>query len=398
VPGHDRTEVGQLRIKDTQKRGDVFLHRAVLVEGRAPEPGEAVRVSVEVDRRKAIERHHTVTHLLHWALHEKVSKEARQKGSYVGPDKLTFDFSSAALTPEQKKNVEALVNEKIRENALVSWTEIPYAEAKRRSDIQQFFGDKYGEVVRVVQIGGTPEGLNGYSMELCGGTHVRSTGEIESFRIVSESAIAAGIRRIEAVSGAAACEWSKHEAARQEEKFDALLKKKTDLAPLPRFNVNAQTNEMLAQIDVRAEALRCAEADVLEFEKKKSKAAEADLQRRAAEVARDLAEKHANEAFCVSEVKDADGNLLQAIADSLQSRWQKPIVLGSASNGAVALVATVPKALTKTVQAGKLIQQIAPIVDGKGGGRPESARGGGRDASKLGQALDAARKILASYS
>src|SRR4030095_3399348 len=130
VPGHDRTEVGQLRLIDTQKRGDVFVHRAALLEGRAPEPGEAVRVSVDADSRRAIQGHHTVTHLLHWALHEVVSRGASQKGSYVGPDKLTFDFSSAPLTKQQMRDVEKLVNEKIAENAPVSWTEIPYAEAK----------------------------------------------------------------------------------------------------------------------------------------------------------------------------------------------------------------------------------------------------------------------------
>src|SRR5438876_3182862 len=162
VPGHDRTEVGQLRVTDTQKRGEVFVHRAKLVQGRAPEPGEAVRISVDADRRKLIQGHHTVTHLLHRALHEVVSRDATQKGSYVGPDKLTFDFSSAPLTPQQKRDVEKLVNEKIKENAPVSWTEIPYAEAKKRSDIQQFFGDKYGETVRVLQIGGAPDALNGY--------------------------------------------------------------------------------------------------------------------------------------------------------------------------------------------------------------------------------------------
>ena len=204
VPGHDWTEVGQLRVIDTQKRGDVFVHRAQVVEGRAPEPGEAVRISVDADRRKLIQGHHTVTHLLHWALHEIVSRDASQKGSYVGPDKLTFDFSSAPLTPEQKRDVEKLVNEKIAENASVSWTEIPFAEAKQRKDIIQFFGEKYGDTVRVLQIGGAPHALDGYSMELCGGTHVRSTGEIGPFRIVKEEAIAAGTRRIEAVAGDAA--------------------------------------------------------------------------------------------------------------------------------------------------------------------------------------------------
>src|SRR5206468_3173560 len=108
VPGHDRTEVGQLRITDTQKRGDVYVHRAELTEGRAPEPGEAVRVAVDVARRQAIQRHHTVTHILHWALHQLVSGDATQKGSYVGPDKLTFDFSSSALSKQQVRDVEKL--------------------------------------------------------------------------------------------------------------------------------------------------------------------------------------------------------------------------------------------------------------------------------------------------
>src|SRR3989440_246628 len=192
VPGHDRSEVGQLRVLDTQKRGETYIHRTQLVEGRAPEPGEAVRISVNVDRRKLIQGHHTVTHLLHWALHEIVSKDAAQKGSYVGPDKLTFDFSSAALTPQQKRDVEKLVNEKIAESAPVSWIEIPYEEAKKRKEVQQFFSEKYGDKVRVVQVGGEPKKLNGYSMELCGGTHVKSTSEIGAFRIVKEEAIAAG--------------------------------------------------------------------------------------------------------------------------------------------------------------------------------------------------------------
>src|SRR5207244_9267493 len=146
----------------------------LLCDPRVPNPGEEIILEVDEPRRRKIEGHHTVTHLLHWALHEVVSREAAQKGSYVGPDKLTFDFSSAALTPEQKRDVEKLVNEKISENAPVSWTEIPYAEAKKHKDIQQFFGEKYGDLVRVVQVGGEPKKLNGYSMELCGGTHVKS--------------------------------------------------------------------------------------------------------------------------------------------------------------------------------------------------------------------------------
>src|ERR1700730_2194644 len=222
-----------MRVIDTQKRGDVFVHRAALVKGRAPEPGEAVRISVDADRRKLIQGHHTVTHLLHWALHEVVSRDASQKGSYVGPDKLTFDFSGAAVTKQQVRDVEKLVNEKIAENAPVSWTEIPFAEAKQRKDIIQFFGEKYGDTVRVLQIGGSARALDGYSMELCGGTHVSSTGEIGPFCIVKEEAIAAGTRRIEAVAGDAARAWAKQEATRQEEKFETLARKKPDIAALP---------------------------------------------------------------------------------------------------------------------------------------------------------------------
>jgi alanyl-tRNA synthetase len=394
VPGHDRTEVGQLRVIDTQKRGDVFVHRAKLVEGRAPEPGEAVRVSVDVDRRKSIQGHHTVTHLLHWALHEIVSRDAAQKGSYVGSDKLTFDFSSAALTKQQVRDVEKLVNEKITENAPVSWTEVPYTDAKKRSDIQQFFGEKYGDTVRVLQIGGEPKTLNGYSMELCGGTHVRSTSEIGPFRIVKEEAIAAGIRRIEAVAGKAAREWAIHEAARQQEKFEALARKKSDVAALPVFSKEAETAEMLEQIDARAAHLEKLDVDVREWEKKTAKAAEAQLQSRAVQIANELAVSHAGKDSCVSEVPNADSKLLGAVADALKTKFSGPIFLTGAANGRVALIAVVPKELTSKFQANKIIQEVALIVGGKGGGRPENAQGGGTDPTKIGKVLAAAKKLL----
>ena len=394
VPGHDWTEVGQLRVTDTQKRGDVFVHRATVVEGRAPEPGEAVRISVDADRRKLIQGHHTVTHLLHWALHQVVSADASQKGSYVGPDKLTFDFSSAPLTPQQKRDVEKLVNEKIAENAPVSWTEIPFAEAKQRKDIIQFFGEKYGDTVRVLQIGGSPRALNGYSMELCGGTHVRSTGEIGPFRIVKEEAIAAGTRRIEAVAGDAARAWAKQEAARQQEKFETLARKKPDIAALPAFQDDAATAEMLKQIDARAAHLEKVDAEVREWEKKTAKSAEAELKSRAAQIANDLAQSHAGKNFCVAEVPDADGKLFQAVVDALKSKFKGPIFLAGTRDASVALVAYVPAALTAKFQANKLIQQIAPIVGGKGGGRPESAQGAGKDTSKINEALAKARELL----
>jgi alanyl-tRNA synthetase len=394
VPGHDWTEVGQLRVTDTQKRGEVIVHRAILVEGRAPEPGEAVRISVDADRRKLIQGHHTVTHLLHWALHEVVSRDASQKGSYVGPDKLTFDFSSAPLSPKQKRDVEKLVNEKIAENAPVSWTEIPFPDAKQRKDIIQFFGEKYGDTVRVLQIGGSPRALDGYSMELCGGTHVRSTGEIGPFRIVREEAIAAGTRRIEAVAGDAARVWAKQEAARQQEKFETLARKKPDIAVLPPFQDDAATVEMLKQIDARAAHLEKVDAEVREWEKKTAKSAEAELKSRANQIASELARSHAGKDLCVTEVPDADGKLLQAIVDGLQSRFKGPIFLAGSQQGSVALIAYVPAAMTPKVQANKLIQQVAPIVGGKGGGRPESAQGAGKEPSKIAEALTKARELL----
>jgi alanyl-tRNA synthetase len=394
VPGHDRTEIGQLRVIDTQKRGDVFVHRAALVEGRAPEPGEAVRISVDADRRRAIQGHHTVTHLLHWALHEVVSPDASQKGSYVGPDKLTFDFSSAPLTKQQVRDVEKLVNEKIAENAPVSWTEVLYAEAKKRSDIIQFFGEKYGDRVRVLQIGGTPRALNGYSMELCGGTHVRSTGEIGPFRILKEEAIAAGIRRIEAVAGDAARSWARQEAARQQEKFEALARKKPDIAQPPAFKDDATTSEMLQRIDARVAHLEKVEVEVRDWEKQSAKMAEAELRSRAAQIANQLAASHTGENFCVAEVQDGDGKLLQAVADALQSKFSGPIFLVGATDASVALVASVPREMTSKFQANKLIQQIAPIVGGKGGGRPENAQGAGKDASKIAEVLAKATELL----
>ncbi|MFZ3373919.1 MAG: DHHA1 domain-containing protein, partial [Chthoniobacterales bacterium] len=331
-----------------------------------------------------------------------VSKEATQKGSYVGPDKLTFDFSSAPLTQQQKREVGKLVNERIAENARVFTKIVAYHEAKKRSDIQQFFGEKYGEEVRVVQVGGTADSkgeaqLNGYSMELCGGTHVKSTSEIGAFRIVKEEAIAAGTRRIEAIAGDAARVWAEAEAARQEEKFEMLSRKKPDVAELPVFVTNAETSEMLKQIDARAAHLEKVDADVREWEKKSAKSAEAELRSRAVEIAKQLAASHGQEKFCVSELPEADGALLQAVVDALKPKFNGPIFLAGARDGSVSLIAAVPKEQTSSFRADKLIQQIAPIVGGKGGGRPESARGAGKDVSKISQALDEARKIFGSH-
>ena len=357
------------RIANTQKAGDVWLH---MLEGDdAPVVGAGIDLFVDRARRDAIQRHHTVTHLLHWALHEVVSREAVQKGSYVGPDKLTFDFSSAALTPEQVAAVERLVNDKILENAPVSGSEIAYADVRGRGDVMQFFGDKYGDRVRVVQIGGKAGALDGYSMELCGGTHVRGTGEIGLFRITGEGAVAAGIRRIEAVAGA--------EALRAAESDRERLK-----------SIATKLGSPLADVEKKLEAF-------LVQQKEAEKALKSARQREAASVAGELvarAETINGIATIVADLGEADGDTLQAAADSLKAKFGGVIVLGGVSGGAVALVAAVGPEHAKKISAGKIIQTIAPIVGGKGGGRPENARGGGKDAAKLGEALAAARKFL----
>jgi alanyl-tRNA synthetase len=336
-----------------------------------PIPGASVSLSVDKPRRDAIQRHHTVTHLLHWALHEVASRDASQKGSFVGADKLTFDFNSAPLTPQQVADIEKLVNERIVENAGVSWTEVPYADVKSRKDVMQFFGDKYGDTVRVVQIGGHAAKLDGYSMELCGGTHTRATGEIGLFRIVGESAIAAGVRRIEAVAGL--------EAYRKVADEVALIK-----------SLAGKVNSPVHELEKKIESL-------LEHQKAVEKQLKAAQQREASNAASELLERvHTVNGVpaIIHNVGGVDGDFLQAIADSLKGRFKGVIVLGGAAGGAVSLIAAVTPEFTKQIQAGKIIQQIAPIVGGKGGGKPDNARGGGRDATKLDEALAKARSLI----
>ena len=357
------------RIANTQKSGNTWLH---LLEGSdAPSSGQDVMLSVDKTRRNAIQRHHTVTHLLHWALHEVVNRDATQKGSFVGPDKLTFDFNSAPLTPQQVADIEKLVNERILENAGVSWAEVPYADVKSRKDVMQFFGDKYGDVVRVVQIGGQTNKLDGYSMELCGGTHTRATGEIGLFRIAGESAIAAGVRRIEAVAGLEAYQRSNDELH--------LIK-----------SLAGKVNSPVHELEKKIESL-------LEHQKAMEKQLKAAQQREASNAASELLERaHTQNGIpaIIHNVGGVDGDFLQAIADSLKGRFKGVIVLGGASGGAVSLVAAVSPDFTSKIQAGKIIQQIAPIVGGKGGGKPDNARGGGKDASKLDEALAKAKSLL----
>ena len=357
-----------LAIANTQKSGNTFLHYLASDEVTLT-PGAAVTVRIDEARRDAISRHHSVTHLLHWALHEVVSHDATQKGSYVGPEKLTFDFNSAALTPQQVADIEKLVNERIVENAPVSWSEVKYTDVKSRPEIMQAFGEKYGDTVRVVQIGGTPDALDGYSMELCGGTHIRRTGQIGLFKILSEAATGAGIRRIEAVSGLPAYEQAAADATRLKQLATKIG------APLP---------DLEKKIDL-----------LLEQTKALEKALKSAQQREAATRAKELLPR-AEGPVLIANLGDVDGDYAMAVSDALKSLFNGIVVLGTTGGGNVALIATVSKDHQAKIQAGKIIQTIAPLVGGKGGGKPDFARGGGKEVSGLDAALAEAKRLAAA--
>jgi alanyl-tRNA synthetase len=360
----------KIQISNTQKQGNVWLH-IIANTGDLPPQGTEVTLSVDRPRRAAIQRHHTVTHILHWALHEIVSRDAVQKGSFVGPEKLTFDFNSQPLTPQQLADLERLVNERILENAPVSWVEVKYDHIKDRKDVMQFFGDKYGDWVRVVQVGGNPTSLDGYSMELCGGTHTRATGEIGLFRIVGESATGAGIRRIEAIAGL--------EAYEQAMANLQLIKCLAD-----------KVNSPLGELEKKIESL-------LTHQKELEKQLRSASQKQAAETARSLIAKSRTPGSIPAIIENlgtGDGDYLQSVAEALKGKFNGVVVLGAASNGAVSLIASVSPEHTKVIQAGKLIQTIAPIVGGKGGGKPDNARGGGKEVAKLDEALQKAAALL----
>ncbi len=355
------------RVTDTQKSGQTILH---FIEGdEAPETGATVEISLDRTRRAAIQRHHTVTHLLHWALHEVVSAEASQKGSSVDAEKLTFDFNGQALTPHQIAEMERLVNARILSNEPVSWSEVSYAQVKGRPDIMQFFGDKYGETVRVVQVGGQPSKLNGWSMELCAGTHVRSTGEIGLFRIVAESAIAAGVRRIEAVAGLAAYDRARSEAE--------LLKSLAAANNIPVSDIAKRfvaLNEQTTALEKKLKSYRDKEATAL-----------ADSLVTQAKAREGL---H----WVVSQVSLENPTELRELGAKVAGKIGPTavVVLASIQAGKVSLVANCGADAVKAgKQAGKIVSEACGQMGGKGGGKPDAAMGGGSDASKLASVLAA---------
>jgi len=321
-----------------------------------------VLLKVDARRRANIQRHHTVTHLFHWALHEVVSRDARQRGSLVAPDRLRFDFNHPErLTDQQVTDIEKLVNERIRESAPVYWFEMPYSEVRGKPNIMQFFGDKYGDIVRIVQIGGHDKTLDGFSMELCGGTHTKTTGEIGLFKIMRESAVAAGIRRIEAVCGQFAQEF---------------IAKQSD-----------------------QEKTEAEKAKARELEKELAKQRHVAMQSQAPAIAEQLLGRtRPPGAPLVGEVPGATPEMLRAVVDALKPKLASAVVvLGGVADGKVSLICYVTADLVKAGKhAGKIVGELAKICGGGGGGKPDLAQAGGKQPEKLANALSAAPRIIGS--
>jgi alanyl-tRNA synthetase len=392
------SDPNEVRVVGCQKVG---LAHALLLERQPLHKNTPLKASlrIDADRRRKIEAHHTATHLLHWALHEVVSKDAAQQGSSVDENRLRFDFNSAAVTPEQLAAMEEKVNAAIKADDSVSWTEVKHAVIKGRADIMQFFGDKYGDIVRVVQIGGESNQLNGYSQELCGGTHVRRTSELGLFKIKSEGAIASGVRRIEAVCGDAA--WSylteltekwDHELKAARAKLHAANEKLTALGEAAVV-VNDFPHIMGAMLVERADiaqinatfahaqrTLEETQQGAIEAEKHLKKIQSSQAAKLADEA---LAERIAD-AAPIALSFDADASLLQELLNGLKKRQFAEAAALLVDDGEKLHLATYCGANAKAAgkAAGVLLQQLTAIGGGKGGGNADMARGAVGDRSK----------------
>ena len=357
-----------------------------------------VAVSVDSERRKRVESHHTATHLMHWALHQSIGPDVSQQGSLVDCDRLRFDFNSEALSKDQLLAVEKIVNEKIKDNDLVSWTEVKHADIKDRSDIMQFFGDKYGEMVRVVQIGGNDNDLDGYSMELCGGTHLRNTGEVGSFKIKTEGAISAGVRRIEAVCGEAAQEYVEAriaELTKESEDFEVRLLKV--LASLGDDNKSSRELGDPSSLEQWEEYKNSVKNDLISAEKKLKKKQSSNAAAEADSIVTGLIADAVGDPPIVIHSLEGTPTLLQELMNGIKKhKFDGVAIFAVIDQGKVHLGVVVSSGLTDKYRAGELISKLAPIVGGKGGGKPEMARGAGNDSSALDDMMVEAKKLLES--
>jgi alanyl-tRNA synthetase len=378
--GSIRTVTGRARITDVRKRaGDLFIHEAVVDEGEIVQ-GEAAELAVDPGRRAAIRANHSATHLLHEALRGRLGDHVAQRGSLVAPDRLRFDFAhQKPLSPSEIAAIEAEVNAFIRQNDAVT-TRIMTPEEAQGMGARALFGEKYGDEVRVVTMGRRPRGQIGpagsiYSMELCGGTHVARTGDIGLLKVVGEGASSAGVRRVEALTGAAA--------------FDYLEDQEQALA-----KVAAALRTRPAEAAERVQALL--------DERKALQAELAELKRRIAlggggPAAEPEAKEIKGVKFLAQSLSGISPKDLRGLIDAHKSRLGSGAVLLIAeSDGKAAVAAGVTDDLTGRISAVDLVRAAVEAVGGKGGGgRPDLAQGGGPDASKAEEAIRAAEALLA---
>ena len=342
-------------LKDSSGR---FLHNLKSKPDQAEFLGQDAILNVNIERRKAIQRHHTATHVLHWSLRTVLGKHIRQAGSLVEPDRLRFDFSHfEGIKPEQIEEIEYISNKKILRNDGLEAYEVPFSE--KPEEVIAFFDEKYGDSVRVVNLGG-------WSQELCGGTHVSSAGEIGSTRITSESAISAGTRRIEAVAGLSAYQWSDHRISLIQQLTRQLACKPDELA------------DRISQVQTKNKELD-----------KKLRAFEQKGQSGLADKLIDQAQIIENLRFIKGVVPDINPNDLRSLAAQVNKRAAPSVVLlASESNGKCGMVCICsPEAIEAGHQAGKYLGELAQKLDGKGGGKPDFAMGGAPVGKGVKQAL-----------
>ena len=355
---------GTFTVEDTHKiQAAVFGHKGVLKTGKL-RTGDRVLAAVDTERRARTVRNHSATHLMHKALREVLGPHVQQKGSLVDADRTRFDFShNEPMTDEQIRCVEAIVNAEILANSATTARIMKFDEAAKAGALA-FFGDKYGDEVRVLDIGS--------SRELCGGTHVKRTGDIGFFKVISEGGIAAGVRRIEATTGEGALAW-----------VQDMEKGVSELAAETGFK---EVN--LAGVRQRIASLQEA-----------NRALEKELGRLKSKLASSQGDELAEQAVAVKGVKvvaaaieGADVKALREAVDKLKDKLKSAaVVLAAAHDGKVSLIAGVTSDLTGKIKAGELVNHVAQQVGGKGGGRPDMAQAGGTDASKLPQALESVR-------
>jgi alanyl-tRNA synthetase len=345
-------------VRDTTKTGGAFLHHGVVASG-ALLIGSPVEAKVDADVQHATSLNHSATHLLHEALRQVLGEHVQQKGSLVDSQRLRFDFSHfEAVKPEQIKQLEDIVNREIRKNTPVE-TELTDIETAKAKGAMALFGEKYGDTVRVLSMGGD------FSVELCGGIHAKRTGDISLFKIISEGGVASGVRRIEALTGAAALAYLN--AAEEQVKEAAQL-------------VKGNRDNLIDKLSAVLERNRQLEKQLEQLQAKAASAAGDDLSNAAVEV------KGAK--VLAARLDGQDGKALLALVDQLKNKLGHAVILlGSEHEGKVVLVAGVTKDLSSQLKAGDLMKQAAAAVGGKGGGRPDMAQGGGVDVAALDQAL-----------